>query len=70
MLKQNSFLLPLNNAQLIVVIVVLLSVKHIYDVMHRHYTVPCKTNIVDEKFQLKSVFYDKACTIPKISKKV
>ena len=56
MLKQKSFLLPLNNSQPIVVIVVLLSVEHIYDVMHRHYTVLCKTNIVDEKFQFESVF--------------
>ena len=55
MLKQKSFSLPLNNAQPIIVIVVLLSVKHIYDVMHRHYTVPTKTNVVDEKFQLESV---------------
>ena len=56
MLKQKSFSLPLNNAQPIVVIVVLLSVKHIYDIMRRHYTVPSKTNAVDDKFQLESFF--------------
>ena len=56
MLKRKSFLLPLNNSQPIVVTVVLLSVKRIYDVIHRHYTVLCKTNIVDEKFQLESSF--------------
>ena len=69
MLKQKSFLLPLNNSQPIVVTVVLLSVKHIHDVMHRHYTVLCKTNIVDEKFQLESIFWDKACTIQKLARK-
>ena len=54
MMKQKSFLFPLNNSQPIVVTVVLLSVKRIYDVIHRHYTVLCKTNIVDEKFQSKN----------------
>ena len=65
MLKRKSFLLPLNNSQPIIVTVVLLSVKHIYDVMHRHYTDLCKTYIVDEKFQLESIFLREGLYNPK-----